>query len=116
DRGEAWVPSTSRGGELSGRVQARVRSWPERHHRDARRGPHEELMPTLDEVSRIAAGLPGSEQRSMTGGEAWFVRNKVYAWECLPLPSETPELRELMISDPMIGVKVADSDEQRAYL
>ena len=73
-------------------------------------------MPTLGDVSRVAEGLPGSEQRSMTGGEAWFVRNKLYAWECHPWPSETQELRELMIAEPMVGVKVANSDEQRAYL
>jgi hypothetical protein len=73
-------------------------------------------MPTLDDISHIAAELPGSEQRSMTGGEAWFVRNKLYAWECHPWPSESPELRELMIAEPMVGVKITDSDEQRAYL
>src|SRR5690554_6668045 len=43
-------------------------------------------MPTLDDVSRIDAGLPGGE------------------------------LRELMMAEPMVGVKVASSDEQRAYL
>jgi hypothetical protein len=73
-------------------------------------------MPILDDVSRAAAQLPGSEQRAMTGGLAWFVRNKLYAWECYPWPSESPALRELIASEPVVGVKVADSDEQRALL
>ena len=73
-------------------------------------------MPTLDDVSRVAAGLPGSEERATTGGLAWFVRNKPYAWESHPWPSENPEIRELIASEPMMGVKVADTDEQRALL
>ncbi|MHA6669945.1 hypothetical protein ACX3O0_13880 [Homoserinimonas sp. A447] len=73
-------------------------------------------MPTLDDVSRVAAQLPGSEERTMTGGLAWFVRNKLYAWECYPWPSESPALRELIAAEPVVGVKVADSDEQRAFL
>ena len=73
-------------------------------------------MPTLDDVSRVAAQLPGSEERAMTGGLAWFVRNKLFAWECSPWPSESPVLRELIASEPVVGVKVADLDEQRALV
>lgn len=73
-------------------------------------------MPTLDHVSRVAAGLPGSEERVTTGGVAWFVRNKLYAWESYPWPSESPTLRELIASEPVMGLKVMDVDEQRALL
>jgi hypothetical protein len=73
-------------------------------------------MATLDDVRRAAARLPGSEERAMTGGSAWFVRNKLYAWECYPWPSESDALRELIAAEPVVGVKVADSDEQRALL
>lgn len=73
-------------------------------------------MPTLDDVSRIAAQLPGSEERAMTGGLAWFVRNKLYAWECYPWPSERAALRELIAAESVVGVKVPGSDEQRALL
>jgi hypothetical protein len=73
-------------------------------------------MPTLDDVSRAAAELPGSEERAMTGGLAWFVRNKLYAWESYPWPSESAALRELIASEPVMGVKVMDVDEQRALL
>lgn len=41
-------------------------------------------MPWLEDVRAIAATLPGSEERATTGGAAWFVRNKLYAWEAYP--------------------------------
>ncbi len=65
-------------------------------------------MPDLDDVRRIAAGLPGSEERAMTGGAAWFVRNKLYAWECHPWPSIPADMRAIIAAEPVVGVKVAD--------
>ena len=73
-------------------------------------------MPTLDDVSRIAADLPGNEQRSMTGGLAWFVRRKLYAWECHPWPSIEPDIRAVIASELVVGVKVADAMDQAALL
>lgn len=73
-------------------------------------------MPTFDDVERIAAALPGNEQRDTTGGLAWFVRNKLYAWECHPWPSEAPHIRELVSSEPVLGVKVPDVDDQHALV
>ncbi|WP_439592850.1 MmcQ/YjbR family DNA-binding protein [Microbacterium sp.] len=65
-------------------------------------------MPTLDDVSAIAAGLPGSEERSSGGGRAWFVRNKPYAWECVPYPSIPEPVRQIVATELCIGVKLAD--------
>lgn len=65
-------------------------------------------MATLDDVRAIAAGLPGSEERATTGGAAWFVRGKLYAWECHPWPSIPVEMREIIASELVVGVKVAD--------
>ncbi|MFF2495363.1 MmcQ/YjbR family DNA-binding protein [Agromyces sp. NPDC058064] len=65
-------------------------------------------MPDLDDVRRIAAGLPGSEERSMTGGAAWFVRGKLFAWECHPWPSIPDDMREVIAAELCVGVKVAD--------
>lgn len=56
----------------------------------------------------IAAGLPGSEERAMTGGAAWFVRGKLYAWECHPWPSIPVDMREIIASELVVGVKIAD--------
>ncbi|QEV99586.1 hypothetical protein F6J84_05380 [Microbacterium caowuchunii] len=65
-------------------------------------------MPVLDDVRRIAAGLPGSEERETTGGAAWFVRNKLYAWECHPWPSIPADTRAIIAAELVVGVKVAD--------
>ena len=65
-------------------------------------------MATLDDLRRTAAGLPGSEERSTTGGAAWFVRGKPYAWECHPWPSIPEDMRAIIASELVVAVKVAD--------
>jgi len=63
---------------------------------------------TLDDLRRTADALPGSEERATTGGVAWFVRGKLYAWECHPWPSIPEDLREIIAAELVVGVKVAD--------
>jgi len=65
-------------------------------------------VPDLDDVRRTANRLPGSEERATTGGAAWFVRNKLYAWECHPWPSIPDDVREIIAAELVVGVKVAD--------
>ncbi|MBW9121912.1 hypothetical protein JNB63_17580 [Microbacterium trichothecenolyticum] len=65
-------------------------------------------MATLDDVRRIANSLPGSEERATTGGSAWFVRRKLYAWECQPWPSVPDDIRAILASELVVAVKVAD--------
>ena len=65
-------------------------------------------MATLDDVRRTAAALPGSEERATTGGAAWFVRGKLYAWECHPWPSIPDDVRAIVASELVVAVKVAD--------
>lgn len=65
-------------------------------------------MATLDDVRRIARALPGSEERATTGGAAWFVRGRLYAWECHPWPSIPDDMREIIASELVVGVKVGD--------
>lgn len=65
-------------------------------------------MATLDDVRRIADSLPGSEERATTGGAAWFVRRKLYAWECHPWPSIPDDIRAILASELVVAVKVAD--------
>lgn len=71
-------------------------------------------MATLDDLRRIAAELPGSEERVMTGGVAWFVRNKLYAWEIYPWPSIPEHLRAIIASELVVGVKVGDPLDAQA--
>ncbi|WP_431277859.1 MmcQ/YjbR family DNA-binding protein [Leifsonia poae] len=73
-------------------------------------------MATLDDVRRIAVGLPGSEERATTGGAAWFVRHKLYAWECHPWPSMPEDVREIVAAELVVGVKVADSIDKLALV
>ena len=65
-------------------------------------------MATLDDLRRTADALPGSEERATTGGAAWFVRGKLYAWECHPWPSIPEDIREIIAAELVVGVKVAD--------
>ena len=65
-------------------------------------------MATLDDLRRTAAGLPGSEERATTGGAAWFVRGRLYAWECHPWPSIPADIRAIVAGELVVGVKVAD--------
>ena len=65
-------------------------------------------MATLDDVRRIANSLPGSEERATTGGTAWFVRRKLYAWECHPWPSIPDDIRAILATELVVAVKVAD--------
>lgn len=65
-------------------------------------------MATLDDLRRTADALPGSEERATTGGAAWFVRNKLYAWECHPWPSTPAEIRAILAAELVVGVKVGD--------
>ena len=63
---------------------------------------------TLDDLRRTATGLPGSEERATTGGPAWFVRRRPYAWECHPWPSIPADVRAIVAAELVVGVKVAD--------
>ena len=71
-------------------------------------------MATLDDVRRVAATLPGSEERATTGGAAWFVRSKLYAWECHPWPSIPDDMRAIIAAELVVGVKVADAEDAMA--
>lgn len=71
-------------------------------------------MATLDDVRRIAAELPGSEERTSAGGVTWFVRSKPYVWECHPWPSIPDKVREIIGNELVLGVKIADAIEARA--
>ncbi|MEI9513882.1 hypothetical protein WBQ80_09050 [Agromyces sp. CCNWLW213] len=44
----------------------------------------------------------------MTGGAAWFVRGRLFAWECHPWPSIPDDVRRVIASELVVGVKVAD--------
>ena len=71
---------------------------------------------TLDDVRATAADLPGTEERATTGGAGWFVRGKPYAWECHPWPSIPDDMREIIASELVVGVKVAEPIDALALI
>lgn len=71
---------------------------------------------TLDDIRAIVAGLPGSEERATTGGAGWFVRGKLFAWECHPWPSIPADMREIVATHLVVGVKVADKVDALALV
>jgi hypothetical protein len=70
----------------------------------------------LDDVRRITVRLPGSEERATTGGAAWFVRGRLYAWACHPWPSIPSDMREIIASELVVGVKVAEPIDALALI
>ena len=67
-------------------------------------------------MSRIAAALPGSEEKPSGGGLAWFVRRNPFAWEAVPWPSEAEHVRALVSAELCLGVCLADEDDKRALV
>ena len=52
----------------------------------------------------------------MTGGAAWFVRGKLFAWECHPWPSIPDDMRAIIAAELVVGVKVADPFDALALI
>lgn len=73
-------------------------------------------MATLDDLRRIATELPGSEERTRSGGAGWFVRGKPYAWECHPWPSIPEDMREIVATELVVSVRVAELVDARALV
>jgi hypothetical protein len=72
-------------------------------------------VPSLEDVRAIAATLPGSEERATTGGAAWFVRNKLYAWEAHPWPSVPADIRAIIERELVFVAKVSSEEDKLAY-
>jgi len=73
-------------------------------------------VPSVDDVRRVAATLPGAEERLSGGGCAWFVRRNPFVWESQPWPSTPEEVRAIVASEPCLGVVLPGLEERRALL
>lgn len=73
-------------------------------------------MLTLADVRRVTTTLPGSEERATTGGAAWFVRGRLFTWECHPWPSIPEDMRDIIAAEFVVGVKVAQPLEAQALI
>lgn len=65
-------------------------------------------MADFDDVRRIAAMMPGAEERVRPSGLTFFIRSTPFAWEARPWPSVAEPARTLIGTEPVLGVKVAD--------
>ena len=74
-------------------------------------------MATLDDVARIAAGLPEVTEGERHGGRTWAVDGKVFAWE---RAFSKADIRRFADTEPpggdILAVRVADLGEKELVL
>jgi len=74
-------------------------------------------MATLQDVERLVAALPETEETMRHGHRSWAVGGKVYAWE---RPFSKADLKrfgdETPPDDPIVAIRVEDLGEKEAVL
>ncbi len=74
-------------------------------------------MASLDDVSRMATGLPEVTEGERHGNRTWFVGGKAFAWE---RPFSKADIRRFGAAapppGPIVAVRVADLAEKEAVL
>jgi hypothetical protein len=75
-------------------------------------------MATLEDVAKIALGLPEVTEEPVFGNRSWKVRKKLFAWE---RPLRAKEVEQLGDAAPpedaeILGVRVPDEEAKRALL
>ncbi len=81
--------------------------------------PYRAVMVTLDDVRRIALGLPETDEKLSWGSVMWRVKGKGFVWERPLRKTDVAQLTELGREIPdgeILGVRVADLAEKEALL
>ncbi len=77
-------------------------------------------MPTLDDVARIAAALPGVTEGVGRGGKpwrSWYVADRCFAWERTFSKADLRRFGDEPVpTDPVLAVATADLGEKEAVL
>ena len=73
-------------------------------------------MASLDDVRRIALGLPETGERPQWGNASWRVRNKPFAWERPLRPADLRALGDGAPDGPILGVRVEHLGAKEALL
>lgn len=74
-------------------------------------------MADLDDVARLAAGLPEAEEFERHGFRAWWVRGKVFAWEREFSKADIKRFGDDPVPRyPLVAVRVADQNDKEAAL
>lgn len=63
-------------------------------------------MATLDDVRRLALALPGTEEGTTRGGEAWKVGGKLFVWERPLRGTDRAHLGDAAPEGPILGARV----------
>jgi len=94
-----------------------VRSW--RPGRVGKCGPgrYGARVAAFDEVSRIAAGLPGVSEGEYHGHLSWSVGGKAFAWERPFSKADLKRFGDAVAPDgPILAVRVEDLGEKQSVL
>src|SRR5262245_54509962 len=74
-------------------------------------------MVSLDEVARLAAELPETEEHERHGNRSWSVRGKTFAWERPFSKADVKRFGDATPPDgPILAVRVEDLAEKEAVL
>jgi hypothetical protein len=72
---------------------------------------------TLDDVARVASGLPEVVEDNHRGGRSWSVAGKAFAWE---RPFSKADLKRFGVAqpppEPILAVSVEDLDDKESVL
>ena len=74
-------------------------------------------MATIDDVARMATGLPEVTDGDRHGNLTWFVSGKAFAWERPFSKADSKRFGDVPPPDgPILAVRVADLSEKEAVL
>jgi hypothetical protein len=74
-------------------------------------------MATWDDVGRVCAELPGSDERiNREGNRQWRVGDKLYVWERPLRRRDLAELGAAAPTGPVLGARVPDEGAKRALI
>lgn len=82
-------------------------------------GPHTAVVATWDDVRRLVAALPDTDEHASYGGSSsWRVHGKAFVWD---RPLRPADIRALAgeapdAAEPLLGISVADDGDKIALI
>ncbi len=82
-------------------------------------GPHTAVVATWDDVRRLVAALPDTDEHASYGGSpSWRVHGKAFVWDRPLRPADNRALAEAAAdkTEPLLGIRVADEGVKVALI